>query len=240
MRVRFAIVLAAAVPLALAPFPRASAQDEIIPPLAPAVVLYQYGSALEHLSRPPSVEFEVSMEQVGPRNIEQTHRIYRQGLNERDEILSVDGQALTTPAVRIFGDRTYRYDVAAVAPHLADYTFSFVDTEPKGSRLLYRFKAAPRTPGDFAVSDVFIDDTSFLPAIVRYRVTGGGVHGSGELHFGRTERYWVIREATVSVHLPSGALGRERIAWSKYAFPASLPRSTFTAPRALGAEAPEP
>ncbi len=239
MKVPFAAgALAALAAIGLSATAVRCAEGPIVPPLAPALVLSNYGSALERVAHPPNLEFEISLEQIGPRNIEQTHRIYRHGLSERDEIVSVDGQALTTPAVRILRDRTYRYDIAAVAPRLHDYVFTFVDVERKGSRLTYRFKAEPRVPGDFAVSDIFVDASYFLPSVVRFRMSANGVRGSGELVYGRTERYWLIRQAAVSVHLPNGAIGHERILWSRYQFPLSLPPSTFAAPHALATDTP--
>ena len=239
MKVRFAAgALAAAAAIGLGAAPVRCAEAVIVPPIAPAVVLYNYGSALERVAEPPNLEFEISVEQIGPRNIEQTHRIYRSGLSERDEIVAVDGQPLTTPAVRILRDRTYRYDITAVAPRLKDYVFTFVDVEPSGSRLAYRFKAEPRVPGGFAVSDMLVDEEYFLPTVIHFHVSGNGVRGSGELRYGRTERYWLIRQAAVAAHLPGGGLGRERIVWSKYQFPSSLPPSTFAAPHPLPTETP--
>ena len=72
------------------------------PPLEPATVLARYADALAALKHPAAISFEFSVEQLGLRNLEQTHRVYRSGSDERDETLSVDGYALNYPAVRSF------------------------------------------------------------------------------------------------------------------------------------------
>jgi hypothetical protein len=201
--------------------------------LAPAAVLARYGQALALLKRPPTLSFEYSVEQLGLNNLEQTHRVYRSGLNERDETLVVDSYTLQQPAVRILANRTNRYDIAAVAPKPADYAFTFAGVEREASGYAYVFHTTPRATTSFAVSEVEIDGRSFLPSRLLFKIAGGGASGSGELVYARTDVYWVIRSAAVSVRLAGGAIARERIEWSSYRFPPSLPDSTFEAPRAL-------
>ncbi len=178
------------------------------------------------------------MEQLGLRNIEQTHRVYRSGLSERDETLVVDGYTLRQPAVRILTNRTNRYDIAAVSPKAADYVFTSAGVIRDASGYTYVFRTAPKgTPG-FNVNEIEIDGRSFLPSLVRFTIAGDGARGSGQLAYGTSESYWVIRAAAVSVHLSNGSVAHERIEWSAYRFPPSLPASTFEAPRALATAAP--
>src|SRR5208283_1629385 len=54
-------------------------------------VLAQYALALKAVTAPKVVVFSYTISQVGASNIEQHHRIYRSGLDVRDDTLSVDG-----------------------------------------------------------------------------------------------------------------------------------------------------
>jgi len=206
--------------------------------LAPAAVLARYDQALATLKRPPMLSFEYSVEQLGLHNIEQTHRVYRSGLNERDETLVVDSYTLKAPEVRILANRTNHYDVAAVAPKVADYAFAFAGTRRDATGYTYLFHTTPRATQSFDVDEVEIDGRTFLPSLLRFKIAGGGGRGSGELAYGSTDAFWVIRSAVVNVHLTNGTTARERIEWSNYRFPPSLPESTFTAPRALATATP--
>jgi len=236
-----ALAILAAVMLAAtaARFPGRTAPSE--PPVAqlePAAVLARYAEALATLKRPPTQSFEYSVEQLGLRNIEQTHRVYRSGLNERDETLVVDGYTLKQPAVRILANRTNRYDIAAIAPKPADYTFTFAGATRDATGYTYAFRTAPRATPQFAVSAIEIDGRSFLPSIVRFKISGGGARGSGAFAYGLADAYWVVRAADVTVHLTSGATAHERIEWSAYRFPPSLPASTFQVPRVTATATP--
>jgi hypothetical protein len=202
-------------------------------PLGPRVVLARYARALARLKHPPTLAFNYSVEQLGLRNMEQTHRVYRSGRSERDETLIVDGYPLPRPAIRIFADRTYRYDVSGIAPRAPGYRFVFDGAIPRGSSSYdYVFKTVALGATSFAVSEVLIDGARFLPARIRFKIAGAGARGSGQLTYEAVDGYWVVRQALVDAHLSSGATAHERIAWSDYSFPSSLPKSTFTPPRA--------
>ena len=206
--------------------------------LPPSVALARYAFALGLLRKPKALSFEYTVEQLGLRNLEQTHRVYRSGLRERDETLVVDGYTLKRSAVRIFTDRTYRYDVQSVAPTEATYAFAFAGLVRTGDSYGYAFRTEPRALGPFAVSEIVIDGRTFLPAVVRFKIAGAGARGSGVLQYGRSDVYWVIREATVSAHLTNGTTAHERIVWSDYQFHPSLPPSTFHAPRPAASDVP--
>jgi hypothetical protein len=224
-------LLGAACFVALA-VPGATAPASI--PLTPVAILERYEASLAALKRPRVLSFDYSVEQLGLKNMEQTHRVYRSGLNERDETLVVDGFALPRPAVRIIANRHYRYDINVVAPTSAAYAFQYsgvaLDGDGEGSSYVFRTK--PSVAGAFTVSEIEIDTRTFLPKVVRFKISGDGAHGSGELTYGAAESYWVVRQAQVNAHLTSGALAHERITWSNYQFPIALPPSTFEVPRA--------
>jgi hypothetical protein len=199
--------------------------------LVPSAVLERYAASLAALKHPKAVTFDYSVEQLGLRNMEQTHHVYRSGRNERDETLVVDGLQLPRPSVRIIANRTYRYDIGAVAPTPATYSFTYSGIVLDGDDLAYVFRTEPHVPASFAVSEIELDAHTFLPKIVRFKIAGYGARGSGELLYGPSDVYWVVREAKVNAHLTSGTLAHERITWSNYQFPAGLPPSTFEAPR---------
>ncbi len=198
-------------------------------PLDAATVLARYADALAAVKRPPAVEFEYSVEQLGPHNLEQTHHVYRSSEGERDEITGVNGESLTRPSVRILMNRAYPYDIRSVAPREAEYRFIYTGTILQAAdHFVYMFKTEPLgLVGNFEVDEVELDGTTFLPSAVHFKIAGGETRGSGQLTYGKFDKYWLVREATVSVHMPDGQLAQEHIAWSKYQFPPSLPDSTF-------------
>ena len=202
-------------------------------PLESSEVLVRYEQALAEISRPAAVEFEYTVEQLGARTLQQTHHVYRSGQSERDEIVAADGQTLSRPSVRILLNRKYPYDIRSIAPQPATYTFIYTGTLLEGSdHFLYLYKTEPKgLESNFVVDELDIDGLTFLPAIIHFRISGGATHGSGRLTYARFEHYWLVREANVTVHLPKGSLANERIVWSKYQFPPSLPAETFREPR---------
>lgn len=239
MRAR-GLVLAA---LALAtlgahPAPRPSAA--LLADLPPSLVLSRYEAALASLTRPKALSFDYTVEQLGPRNLEQTHRVYRSGVRERDETVVVDGYTLKRPAIRIFTNRTYRYDVGSIAPTSDAYSFAYAGVVRAPSGYAYAFRTERREPAAFAVSAVDIDGRTFLPAVVHFKTATDGARGSGVLQYAGFASYWLVREAQVDAHLENGTLGHERIVWSNYQFHQSLPPSTFEAPPPAPPAAVEP
>ncbi|MEO6990012.1 MAG: hypothetical protein ABI346_04345 [Candidatus Baltobacteraceae bacterium] len=202
-------------------------------------VLAAYERAVTLVPTPKFVRFEYSVEQFGPRNLSQTHRIYRSGLMQRDEILVVDGTTLKHPTIRIIRDRSDRYAVENVAPRTTAYAFTYVGTVGRGAGLGYAFDVTPLRASAFAVRRVTIDARRFLPTAIAFATTAGRVRGEGRLLYGAFGRYWLVREATVTTKI-ADRNARERIAWSKYAFPANLPASTFAQPHPLATFTPQP
>jgi hypothetical protein len=234
--VRTAARLGAAILAVIVAHGPASATPAPVPESA-ATVLAKYADALDLVEAPKFLTFEYSVEQAGPRNLVQVHRVYRSGLTERDEILSVDGQPLPHPSIRIIRNRVDRYSISATAPRPRDYVFSFVGAHRVGSHFDYIFHTEPRASGPFAVTSVAIDGLRYLPAQIDFTTVAGNVRGAGRLTYGKFERYWMISEATATAKIDA-KVARERIVWMHYEFPASLPRSTFTAPRPLPTATP--
>jgi hypothetical protein len=77
-----------------------------------------------------------------------------------------------------------------------------------------------------------IDGTSFLPSEIRFKSASGSMNGTGAVTFSRSGKYWVPVTASVQATV-AGKPARERITFSAYQFPRSLPKSTFQSPRPL-------
>ncbi len=208
-----------------------AARETSATPLGAAAVMTRYLAALAALRRPPAVSFEFALSQLGLHDMEQTHRVYRSGRSERDETLAIDGYTLKAPSVRIINGRSPHYDIATVAPRPDTYRFTPVAARKTPGGYAYVFRTALRRPRAFGVREIEVDSRSFLPAVVRFATTGNGARGAGELRYGRAELYWVVREAAITARLRDGKRARERIVWTRYRFPPSLPAQTFRAPR---------
>jgi hypothetical protein len=202
----------------------------------PAVVLARYRAALAKLAEPRVFAVEYTMLQTGPRTLEQSHRIFRSGGNERDETLAVNGTRSTVPVIRIFRGRPYRYRIAALAPREAAYTFSYAGPHRDGRHLDYVFRLAPKRPSsDFTLTQVTIDGVAFLPDAIAFTTKNHG--GRGSVTFRKIGTWWVANVANASARV-AGGIAREQIAFGNWRFPPSLPPSTFAAPRPLPSTAP--
>jgi len=196
-------------------------------PLDSQLVLERYATALANLVPPKAMIFVYSISQAGPTNIEQQHRVYRSGINVRDETISINAVSVHRKIVRI-ARRGDVYSVAAVAPRPDAYELLFLDAVRDGGHLDYVFQTIPllHSSSGFAVDRVTIDGQSYLPRFVDFHSSGAIAAGSGRIAFGREGRYWVPLSASVSATV-GGGMARERIVFSQYRFPAALPRSTF-------------
>lgn len=195
-------------------------------------VLQRYALAIDTLAAPKAVIFTYTVSQAGPSNLEQRHVIYRSGTDVRDETLAVDGVALARKIVRI-ARREDRYDVTRLAPKAAAYELLFLRTIKDGKHTDYEYEASPLLRSLSAPIDhVTIDGRTFLPRDVQFTTTGPDAQGRAHVEYAAFGKYWmpVMAEVTAVV---SGKPARERIVWSDYRFPQSLPESTFVAPRPL-------
>lgn len=198
---------------------------EPYPQLAPSAVLQRYTEALHALKEPNVISFDYTLEQTGPRTVTQTHRVFRSGTNERDETLTVDGKRLSPPTVRIFRGRRNRYTAQLLAPRAADYTFAYVGPLRDGHHVDYVFRLTPKHFLSFKVTEVTIDGVRFLPMSIAFATALND--GSGSIAFGSNARWWVPSLATARATV-SDDLATERLMFSTYRFPPSLPPSTFT------------
>lgn len=195
-------------------------------------VLQRYAVALDAVSAPKAVIYTYTVSQLGPSNIDQRHVIYRSGSQVRDETLAVDGVALVHKVVR-FTRREDRYDVGRLAPRAAAYELLFLRTIKDGHHVDYEYDASPLVRGaDAAIDRVTIDGIRYLPKDVRFKTGTTEASGTAHVAYAAFGKYWmpVLAEVTAVVN---GKPARERIVWSDYRFPESLPPSTFVSPRPL-------
>ncbi len=205
--------------------------------LSPHAVLAKYGAALAALREPRVFTVEYTLEQAGTRTLEQTHRIFRSGSDERDETIAVNGTRATRPAIRIFRGRRYRYTVAALAPRPARYDFAYLGTRRAGRHVDYVFRLRPKAPAAFALTQLTVDGVTFLPGEVAFATRAHG--GRGSVTFAKSAKWWVASGATASAREPGG-VAHERLHFSGWRFPPALPPSTFAVPRALPSLPPAP
>jgi hypothetical protein len=202
------------------------------PELDSQYVLQRYAAAITLVTSPKVVVYSYTVSQFGPSNIEQHHRIYRSGLDVRDETLSVDGIPLSRKIVR-FSRHAERYSVERFAPRSDAYELLFLGTAKDGHHLDYVYEATPLTRGSIVWIDrVTIDGLNFLPRAVHFHSSGVDATGSGDIEFAPFGRYWMPVVADAQAHV-KGRLARERIVWTDYRFPQSLPPSTFQPPQPL-------
>lgn len=190
-------------------------------------VLERYSLALANLATPKATIFVYAVSQAGPTNIEQSHRIYRSGIEVRDETIAVNGSALRQKIVRI-EQRPDPYAIAALAPRPDAYETLFLQAIRDGSHLDYVFQtqALAHAQSGFTIDRVTIDGASFLPRVIEFHTSGALASGTGRVEFGEVGGYWVPLLATVNGAV-GGSIARERIVFSDYRFPPALPRSTF-------------
>src|SRR5262249_35686846 len=82
------------------------------------------------------------------------------------------------------------------------------------------------------VERVTIDGTRYLPLVVKFHTESADSHGVGEIDYAPFGKYWMPVVATVDATV-NGRPARERIVWSDYRFPDSLPAATFYPPKPL-------
>jgi hypothetical protein len=201
-------------------------------PLDSQAVLQRYASRLLTTEAPKTLVFTYSVSQAGPQAIEQSHRVYRSGDLVRDETLQVDGQTLKIKVTRIARYRN-RYTIETLAPRVTEYAFLFLRSVRSGSTYSYVYKALPLgATGAFVVQDMTIDGHTFLPSEINFRTQSGRIKGSGSVLFGKSGKYWVPTSVSVQATI-AGKPARERITFTSYQFPRTLPKSTFQSPRPL-------
>jgi hypothetical protein len=197
--------------------------------LPPDTVLARYATALAAYTAPPVFSVDYTLEQSGARDMEQMHRVFRSGANERDETLDVDGRKLDPPTTRIFRGRPDHYTVTLLAPKPLQYDFTYLGPHRDGHHLDYVFDATPKLEHAYRVTRVTIDGITFLPVAIDFK---SGADGAGSITFGRDGKWWVPLEVTGRATV-EGLAAMERLSFYNYRFPQALPSGTFSGPHPL-------
>ena len=200
------------------------------PAVAPSTMLGRYAEALAANRTPSVLSFEYAIDQTGPHDLQQTHRVFRSGNSERDELLSVDGKRLNPPSIHIFLGHRNRYSIEALAPRPEAYAFRYVGTIRDGRHLDQVFETTPRTVSEATVVQVTIDGVTALPVAIRFVTRSHG--GRGIVTFGPVQKYWMAIAATATATVAKNP-AMEHLAFSRYRFPAALAPATFSTPRPL-------
>jgi hypothetical protein len=197
------------------------------------IVLQRYELQLDDVKTPKTQIFSYVVSQAGPPDIEQRHRLYRSGLDVRDETITVDGVPLKRKTVHVT-HRDDRYAIARVAPRTSTYSFVFLHTIKRGTHVDYEYEAKPllSQQSGFVVERVTIDGEKFLPRVIHFRTSGAAASGTGALEYAPFGDYWMPVAASVTATV-GGRSARERISFGDYRFPDSLPQSTFQTPKPL-------
>jgi hypothetical protein len=234
-----ALLLAAALTAPTAPpdIPPVFGHPTPAPAVAPATVLARYAAALAKHRTPLVLSFEYAIDQAGAHDIQQTHRIFRSGNSERDELLSVDGKRLDPPSIHIFLGRRNRYAIDALAPRPEAYTFRYTGSVRDGRHVDEVFATKPLSPQPAAVDQVTIDGVSFMPVAIHFVTTARA--GSGNVTFVQAQKYWVPQSAVARAEVGK-TRAVEHISFYRYRFPTSLAPSTFSTPRPLPSFRPTP
>lgn len=205
------------------------------PAVAPATMLARYAAALAVNPTPAVLSFEYSLDQTGARDIQQTHRVFRSGLSERDELLTVEGKALSPPGIHIFLGHRNRYAIEALAPRPEAYIFRYVASVRDGHHVDEVFATTPRSATGVRIEQVTIDGVTALPDMIRFSTQ---VHaGRGSVAFGRVQKHWMATTASATATVAKSP-AIEHITFYRYRFPGSLGASTFSTPKPLPSFAP--
>jgi hypothetical protein len=195
-------------------------------------VLDKYASHLLAVEEPKTMVFTYTVSQAGPHVIDQQHRVYRSGELVRDETLQIDGLPVKPKITRIARYRN-RYTIDDLSPRTTQYAFLFLRAVRTGRTYSYVYRAVPLgAPGAFVVDQMTIDGKTYLPVQIRFRTTNGTLQGTGAVDFAGSGKYWVPVNVSLVAQV-QGKPARERIVFSAYQFPRSLPPSTFQAPKPL-------
>lgn len=226
------LLLAAALVMPTAPpdIPPLRPRPTPPPAVRPAAMLARYSAALEANPTPSVLSFEYSVDQAGPHNIQETHRVFRSGNSERDELLSANGKTLNPPAIHIFLGHRNRYAVEALAPRPEAYAFRYLTSVRDGHHLDEVFATTARGASNVNVRRVVLDGVTALPAMITFATRR--YNGTVIVTFGKVQKYWMAISATATA-TTAKSLAIEHLAFSRYRFPTSLAASTFATPRPL-------
>jgi len=216
-----------ALAIAVACLPMAAKAE---PSPAVDITLTRYHAELVALPPLGNVVFRYSESRSGPtRAIAEEHRVYRRDDGEeRNETTTVNGTQVVPAIVRFVSQPVWPYDVREFVVDSPTYNVLPLGTTVVGGRRALGFSTVRATPGDFAITGLYLDTARYLPLRETFEVSGGGCAGSGSIDFGPVGSQWLPSLASVTCSVaPDGTSFKESITFSEYAFPATLPPDVF-------------
>jgi hypothetical protein len=216
-----------AIAMAVACVPSAATAQ---PTPAADTVLTRYQTALETLPTMGNVVFRYSESRSGPtRALAEEHRVYRRDDGEeRNETTAVNGVQVIPAIVRFSSEPVWAYDVREFRVDSPAYNVLPLGTTVVAGKRAFGFSTVRATPGDFAITGLYLDTARYLPLRETFEVSGGGCAGSGSIDFGPVGAQWLPTTVSVGCAVaPNGAAFKESIAFSEYAFPETLPPDVF-------------
>ncbi len=200
------------------------------PTPAADLALTRYQTALVALPPIGNIVFRYSESRSGPtRALAEEHRVYRRDDGEeRNETTAVNGAKVVPAIVRFSSQPVWPYDVREFTVDGPTYNVLPLGTTVVGGKRAFGFSTVRATPGDFAITGLYLDTVRYLPLRETFEVSGGGCAGSGSIDFGPVGAHWLPTTASVSCAVaPNAAAFKESISFSEYAFPETLPPDVF-------------
>lgn len=194
--------------------------------------LAEYRAALNRLPPLGNIVFQYSEVRSGPaRVLSEEHRVYRSaGGSERNETIAVNGLPVVPALARLSTSDAWPYDVRRFVVDETEYNVMYLGATTVSGKRVVGFSMVRTTPGDFAVTGLYLDPTRHLPVRVTFEAGGGGCRGSGSIDFARVDSRWLPVVVTASCAVvPSGESFRETIKFSAYQFPQVIPPDVFGA-----------
>lgn len=200
------------------------------PTLSADAAMTRYRAMLDALPAIGNVVFEYTESRIGPsRALAEVHRVYRDAAgDERNETISVDGEPIVPAISHIASVPQWPYDVHAFAVTADSYQVMALGMAVVNGHRALSFSAVRTTPGDFAVTHLYLDPVRHLPLRESFDTQGGGCSGSGYVDFAPVDRRWMPLVVSVNCALADGsATFKETIKFGAYQFLPAIPSDIF-------------
>jgi hypothetical protein len=191
-----------------------------------------YRTALNSLPPLGNLVFQYTEVRSGPaRALSEEHRVYRSaGGSERNETIVVNGMPVVPALVRFSASDAWPYDVRRFVVDETEYNVMYLGATTVAGKRVIGFSTVRATPGDFAITGLYLDPVRHLPVRVTFDTGGGGCRGQGAIDFAPIDSRWLPVAVNVSCTVaPGGETFRETIKFSAYQFPQVIPADVFGA-----------
>jgi len=220
--------IAAALLLACALVPFVRTEAHAAPPSDDALTRYRV--ALTALPPLRNIVFRYTESRSGPtRALAEEHRVYRRADGEeRNETIAVNGVEVVPAIVHYASKPIWPYDVRQFAVYTLTYNVLAQGQTVVSGKRAYGFSTVLTTPGDFAVTGLYLDVARYLPLRETFTVTGGDCRGNGSIDFAPFGPAWLPTTASVTCSVAQdNSTFKESIVFHDYAFVQVLPPDVF-------------